>query len=209
LSVVLNNLVDPVRVVPEVYNFRAGMDLGYILHALARSQHPAMHDAAELMVNYASNSGLFAEYYEHEDGVITPFSGTLRPWESGINAAAMAQYLLAFQPDLPNNLIAFEPHLPPEWQGWETRKIDLYKQGSIQVAIKRVNSQAVSISLTRYDGNTPLDVRLKFGGFGSSIHLKNEYYIDLSDDNGIVETEFTLNEKDEISFLLQSGNNNN
>lgn len=209
LSVVLNNLVDPVRVVPEVYNFTAGMDLGYILHALARSQHPAMHDAAELMVNYASNSGLFAEYYEHEDGVITPFSGTLRPWESGINAAAMAQYLLGFQPDLPNNLIAFEPHLPPEWQGWETRKIDLYEQGSIQVAMKRESSQTVSISLIRNDGNTPLDVLLKFGGFGESILLKNENYTDLSEDNGVIETEFTLNEEEEISLLLQLGNNNN
>ncbi len=186
LNAVLNELVDPVRVVPEVYNFTAGMDPGYILHALTRSQHPAMHDAADLMVNYASDAGLFAEYYEHEDGIIIPFSGTLRPWESGINAAAMVQYLLGFQPDLPNNSIRLEPHLPPQWQGWETRKMHVYNEGTIQISMTRHDENSIEINIEREDGQTPLDIDLVLGGYGLPLRLEGQNYQTVSGRDDII-----------------------
>lgn len=209
LTAVLNELMDPVRVVPEVYNFTAGMDLGYILHALARSQHPAMHDAAELMVNYASSSGLFAEYYEHEDGVITPFSGTLRPWESGINAAAMAQYLLGFQPDLPNKKITLEPHLPPEWDGLETRKIQLYDEGTIQLSMLRNKDNSIEINIEREGGLTPLDVEIVIGGYGVPVQLQNNNFQSVSGREDIIKTTFPLNKKDQKSLVLQISEGDN
>lgn len=208
LSAVLNELVDPVRVVPEVYNFTAGMDLGYILHALVRSQHPAMHDAAELMVNYASNSGLFAEYYEHEDGMIIPFSGTLRPWESGINAAAMAQYLLGFQPDLPDHTITLEPHLPPNWDGWETREISLYNEGSFRISMFRQNDHSVEINVKRIDGHTPLNIDISLGGFGVPLRLEEQYYQEVGNRNDIIETNFVLDGDAEKSLILKIQNAN-
>jgi hypothetical protein len=202
LSAVLNELVDPVRVVPEVYNFTAGMDLGYILHALARSQHPAMHDAAELMVNYASNSGLFAEYYEHEGGIITPFSGTLRPWESGINAAAMAQYLLGFQPDLPKNTINLEPHLPPNWNGWETREISLYDEGSLKVSMSQKDDQSVEISIKRSEGSSPLNINLTLGGYNAPLQLQEEQFQEVDNREDIIKTNFVLDGEDEKSLIV-------
>lgn len=209
LSAVLEELVDPVRVVPEVYNFTAGMDLGYILHALARSQHPAMHDAAELMVNYASDSGLFAEYYEHENGIITPFSGTLRPWESGINAAAMAQYLLGFQPDLPNTTIKLEPHLPPKWDGWETRKIHLYNEGSIQISMIRNSENSIEINVEREDGRTPLNLELVLGGYDSPLQLQDQSFQTVSNRDDIIKSNFILNGEEKKSLYLQLSATNN
>lgn len=202
LSAVLNELVDPVRVVPEVYNFTAGMDLGYILHALASSQHPAMNDAAKLMVNYASNSGLFSEYYEHEHGIITPFSGTLRPWESGINAAAMVQYLLGYQPDLPNHTIILEPHLPPKWEGWKTRKIDLYDEGTIQISMLRKGENVVTIDIKRENGVTPINLELDLGGYGVPIELENESFQSVSGREDIIKTGFLLNGEDQKTLKM-------
>lgn len=166
LDVVLDSLVDPVRVVPEVYDFTAGMDPGYLLHALARSQHPAMHEAARLMERYASDAGLFAEYYAHADGVITPFSGTLRPWESGINAYALVQYLLGLRPDLPRRRVSLQPHLPPSWQGWTTRRIELPGEGALEMTLRRADDGTVTFDLTRHGGHAPLTVDVAFGGFG-------------------------------------------
>lgn len=203
LQTVLNELVDPVRVVPEVYDFTAGMDPGYLLHALSRSQHPAMHEAAELMVNYASESGLFAEYYEHENGKIIPFSGTLRPWESGINAAAMAQYLLGFQPDLPNNTLLLEPHLPPNWQGWKTRKINLYDEGMIQLSMHRQSRNLVRMILNRTGGCTPLNIKISIGGFGENVRLQTQKFQKVSDKKGFIKTEFIFDIEEKKSLAIQ------
>jgi len=169
LETVLDSLVDPVRVVPEVYDFTAGMDPGYLLYALSRSQHPSMHEAADLMVRYASDVGLFAEYYAYEDGIIRPFSGTLRPWESGINAFSVVQYLLGMRPDLPNGKIALQPHLPPDWSGWTTRNIRLYGEGMLRMTLKRMDDGRVTFDLVRSGGTNPITFILEFGGFDSPL----------------------------------------
>ncbi len=168
LETVLENLVNPLRIVPEVYDFTAGMNPGYLLYALSRSQNPLMHDAAQLMVNYATDAGLFSEYYAHEDGTIIPFSGSLRPWESGINAHAVIQYLLGLQPDMPNHKIYLQPHLPPGWSGWHTRKIELFNEGTVEVKLQR-DDHRIIFELTRLGGENPLTFDIEFGGFGEKL----------------------------------------
>lgn len=192
LETVLDSLVDPVRVVPEVYDFTAGMDPGYLLYALSRSQHPSMHDAADLMLRYASDVGLFAEYYEHEDGIITPFSGTLRPWESGINAYSLVQYFLGMWPNLPEGRIALQPHLPPDWKSWTTREIQLYREGTLKMTLKRTGDGRITFDIVRSGGQTPLDFEVEFGGFGEALQSSEKTLSMKKDRPDILEGSLTI-----------------
>jgi len=192
LETVLENLINPLRIVPEVYNFTAGMNPGYLLYALSRSQNPLMHDAAQLMVNYSTDSGLFSEYYAHEDGILIPFSGSLRPWESGINAHAVIQYLIGFQPDMPNQKIYLQPHLPPGWVGWHTRKIELHNEGTMELKLLRDNESRIIFELTRYGGENPLTFDIEFGGYEGNLVSEDGSLTPIIDRPDILETSLVL-----------------
>lgn len=168
LKAVSSNLVDPIRVVPEVLQFTAGMDPGYVLYALARHQHPSMHDAAKQLVNYGSAAGLFAEFYCHKDNTIIPLGGTLRPWESGVCGQALIQYLIGLQLDLEKRSLTIQPHLPPEWTGWHSRKINLQDEGSIQLELQKKGNR-IKFSLSRFGGTSEIETIVEFGGFGQSL----------------------------------------
>ena len=169
LNTVLRELINPIRIVPETFDFTAGMDPGYMLYVLARRQHPAMHQAAEMLLNYTSAGGLFSEYYRHTDGRIIPFGGTLRPWESGICAQALIQYLLGLRVQLPDKRIFLQPHLPPGWEGWRTQPIELPGEGRISLQLQHIENSEVLFTIERWGGFSPLRVSLEFGAFGPNI----------------------------------------
>jgi hypothetical protein len=165
LNAVLQHLVDPVRVVPEVQTFTAGMDPGYLLYALARAQDSRMHDAARLVLEYASAQGTYSEYYSHENGAIIPFSANLRPWESGVNATALIYYLIGMISDLPNRRVSLDPHLPPNWPGWFTRPILLPGEGKLYLRFERTSISEFKLSIRRQGGSKTLRFDVGLGGF--------------------------------------------
>ena len=165
LNAVLQYLINPVRVVPEDKAITAGMDAGYLLHALTRAQDSRMHDAARLVLKYASAQGLYSEYYSHENGVIIPKSANLRPWESGVNATALLYYLIGLESDLLNQRVSLNPHLPPDWPGWSAHPILLPGEGAIHLRFERADVNEVSLLITREGGSRTLIFEVGLGGF--------------------------------------------
>jgi hypothetical protein len=167
LAAVLKELCHPIEVVPQG-GICAGMDPGYLLYALARSQDPAMDQAARLLLGYASETGLFNEYYIYPGGRITPHpnGGKLRFWESAVNGWALIHYLLGLRLDLANRQIFIQPHLPPGWPGWISREIPLAGEGTLQLRLERSPDGPVSLSLIRRGGAHSLKVNAEFGASG-------------------------------------------
>ena len=162
---VLEKLIQPLRVVPE-WDMCTGMDPGYLLYSLSRSQHTYAHDAAQLMLSYASDAGLYAEYYRHPGGnAIDIQGGTLRPWESSINGYAMIHYLMGFRPDLPSGRISLQPHLPKGWPGWQSDWMPLGEEGSIRFRMERTGN-AISYEVERRGGMQPITCEIELGLLG-------------------------------------------
>lgn len=166
-NAVMKHLVNPIRIVPEVYGFTAGMDPGYVLYAMARFQDPAMHAAAEMVASHASDTGLFSEFYAYENQVILPNGEKLRPWESSVCGRALLHYLLGLDINLAEGIIRMQPHLPPEWDGWETRPIELRGEGNIRIALKR-ERDILEFTCVRQGGKNPLTLHVEFGAYGPS-----------------------------------------
>jgi hypothetical protein len=169
LNAVLQYLINPVRVVPEDQAITAGMDAGYLLHALTRAQDFRMHDAARLVLKYASAQGLYSEYYSHENGVIIPKSANLRPWESGVNATALLYYLIGLESDLLNQCVSLNPHLPPDWPGWSVRPILLPGEGMLHLRFERADADGVSLFIAREGGSMTLIFDVGLGGFEQTL----------------------------------------
>ncbi|MBL4888238.1 MAG: hypothetical protein JKZ03_07310 [Flavobacteriaceae bacterium] len=167
LKIALNQLTNPLRVIPKV-EWATGMDPGYLLYALSRSQHPLTHEAAQLLLSYASDRGLYSEYYEYSDTEIIPVGGTLRPWESAINAVALIQYLSGMRLDLPNNKINLQPHLPPGWDNWESKTIPLHEQGEFKMTLEK-DGDEVTFTIHRKGGKSTLLLNIEFGLFGDQL----------------------------------------
>ena len=164
-QVVLDKLTQPLRVVPE-WDMCTGMDPGYLLYSLSRSQHVNAHDAAQLMLNYASDAGLYAEYYRHPRGsTIEIQGGTLRPWESSINGYAMIHYLMGFRPNLPAGHIYLQPHLPEGWPGWQSAWMPLSNEGRIRFRMER-NGKLISYEVEREGGSQSIACQIELGLLG-------------------------------------------
>jgi len=162
LNAVLGCLINPIRVVPDRWE-AAGMEPGYLVQALSRSQHPGMHQAARLLTRYASDTDNVSEYYYHGT---EPTGGKLRPWESGVAGWALVQYLLGLQIDLPTSIIRLQPHLPTEWPGWISRSIPLAdNQGALGCRLEKSDNHEIRFTLTREGGKDPLRAEIEFGGF--------------------------------------------
>ncbi len=164
LNGVLKHLTNPIRIVPDKADC-SGMDAGYLLAACAVEQHPLQHEAAKLLTAYASEQGTFSEYYAHKDGIIHPYSGNLRPWESAVNGAAILRYLLGATPDVPARHLYLRPHLPPGWNSWATSWHGLGSLGEYRVTCQRQDRRIV-IVLQRHGGSDDLEVTVELGGFG-------------------------------------------
>ena len=173
LKAVLDSLVNPIRVVPTMDRC-AGMEPGYLLYAMARSQHPQVHEAAELVLKYASRNGTYCEYYDHhsketdEPFIIHDWRGTLRPWESGTCATALLQYLIGSRINAPEKKVFLQPHLPKNWPGWVFNKLTIPGEGTLRLELHRREKQ-IHFEVTRSGGKNPLNIEIEFGAFGSRL----------------------------------------
>jgi len=169
LNAVIEHLLDPIRVTTTT-SLTAGMEPGYLLYAMSRSQHPQTHQAADLLLRYASGIGAFNEFYFYHNEEIWPNDGVFRPWESSVAAAALIQYLLGLRADIPNAKIALQPHLPPGWNGWQTRRIPLATEGEIQMKLLRTDQDVFLFEILRTGGTAPLSIILELGLFGKYLN---------------------------------------
>lgn len=167
LNAVMDQLTNPIRVVPE-FAWCAGMDAGYLLYALSRSQHPLAHKASQLLLNYASDQGLYSEYYRYQGDTIVPTGGTLRPWESAVNGLSLVQYLSGLRIDMPNKKIFLQPHLPEGWTQWESREMPLYQEGILKIKLTRVDKK-VTCQVSRKGGKQTMQLDIEFGLFGKNL----------------------------------------
>jgi len=69
-----------------------GYDPGLLLLTLTKLAHPAAEIAFRRVVRMADDAGAWNEYYGEADQVRTA-NCRARPWESGVNAAAIVHYL--------------------------------------------------------------------------------------------------------------------
>lgn len=190
LNTVINKLTDPVRVVPEK-EWCAGMDMGYLLYAMSRCQHPLTDNAATLLLKYASDQGLYSEYYSYKHDTIVSDGGTLRPWESAVNGYVLIKYLTGLRLNMPEKKIYLQPHLPKGWSDWKSKNIPLYNEGEIQMELKKTSDE-ISFTIRRKGGVNPIDVDLEFGLFGKKLidigkHLKYR-----NSDQNLLFSEFTI-----------------
>jgi hypothetical protein len=134
-----------------------------------RCQRPQTHQAAALLLRYASAAGGFNEYYFHHENQIHPNDGSLRPWESATSGAALLDYLMGLRLDTPAARLELRPHLPPAWQGWQTRLIPLPDEGAIQMSLTRRDQETVAFEIKRPGGLRPRWVQVEFGLFGPQL----------------------------------------
>ena len=199
LDAVLKHLTNPLRIVPDKADC-AGMDAGYLLAACAAEQHPLQHEAAELLTAYASDQGTFSEYYAHKDGIIYPYSGNLRPWESAVNGAAILRYLLGATPDVPARRLHLRPHLPPGWRSWTSAWRGLGSLGEYRVTCQR-DADRVTIAVQRRGGRDELETTVELGGFGPLRSTASPWKI-LAGRNDVVHTTQTLSADASCEFLI-------
>ncbi len=187
LKAVLDNLVNPIRVVPDK-TAAAGMAPGYLLYALSRSQNPEMHIAARLLTHYASDTGNMSEFYH--DGT-DPMGGRLRPWESGVAGWALTQYILGFHPDMAAKRILLQPHLPPGWPGWTSRPIPLVGEGELEYRMDRV-ADSVIFTLTRKGGKNPIAATIEFGGMEEKLTAESRGLRAVGNQDTILQESFAI-----------------
>ena len=179
LNAVIKNLLEPIRVT-TTNKLAAGMEPGYLLYAMSRCQHPQTHQAAKLLQRYASGVGAFNEYYFYNRNEIWPNDGVFRPWESSVAATALIQYLFGMRADIPNAKITLQPHLPPDWKGWQTRRIPLPGHGEIQMKLMRTDQNGFLFEIVRTGSAAPLSVDLELGLFGERLESHSHGLLSVS-----------------------------
>jgi len=111
-------------------SIHTGMSYGYALSSLARLDHPQAEASFRAMLNHALGTGVFAEYMIDPGpnaltlgydvtGQIMDYTARYRPWEGGINLAALLDYLIGFEPHALERSASFALHLPSNWSGFE------------------------------------------------------------------------------------------
>ncbi|MGD9494672.1 MAG: hypothetical protein AB7Y46_00050 [Armatimonadota bacterium] len=151
------------------FGYYVGMTPGYVLSALCAIDHPAAERALEGLLAAAEPSGGFAEMNRPDDTPSRDIWGLhrVRPWEGGINASAVLQYLTGFEPDAPNRRVRFAPHLPGDSMAMTV--------SNLRVAEARLRlSVSFEVARTRYvvecvEADEPVELELLASAPGSEL----------------------------------------
>ena len=111
---------------PAEEGIYTGMLPGYTLAALADAGHRDAEAAFAHFGERTLSSGNYHEYQVLDDDspmVVTyaaagegeDITAGYRPWEGGINYAAIVDYLLGLRPDVSEDAIVLRPHFPGNW----------------------------------------------------------------------------------------------
>jgi hypothetical protein len=137
-------------------------------------------------------NGAFNEYYFYNREEIWPNDGVFRPWESSVAATALIQYLLGMRADIPNAKITLQPHLPPDWKGWQTRRIPLPGHGEIQMKLMRTDQNGFLFEIVRTGNTASLSVDLELGLFGERLESRSAGLSSVSGRPDLLRARFTM-----------------
>ena len=161
-----------------------GMLPGYTLAALTDVGHPDAAAAFDAIAWSASSSGNYQEYliYDDHSGLTvfynesgaepTDYTAKYRPWEGGINAAAMMQYLVGLRPRAAQGQLSLRPHLPEGWPRMAFRGLRM-GDGRFDLEVAREASGGVVIVLSS-QAEMDLDVSLRWDADGERQVVVND-----------------------------------
>jgi len=158
------------NLLPAGIGVYTGMLPGYTLSSLTAVGHSEARDAFDALGVSASTSGNFQEYYIYDDhsglsivydtsGFVQDYTAKYRPWEGGINAAAVMEYLTGFEPNAPEHSFEIRPHLPEPWPEMTIRNLRI-ADDRFDLALERVES-GVRVRLSSR-ASQPYDVTLRW-----------------------------------------------
>ncbi len=155
------------------------MTPGYLLSNLAALDHPAAADALEGLLAAAEPSGGFAEMNGPDDLPSDDAWGLhrVRPWEGGINASAVLQYLTGFEPDAPNRQVRFAPHLP---RGCANMKVTNLRVAEARLELEvSARDKGLLYTIKCEQAESPLTVELMASARGDDLRATEANYREL------------------------------
>lgn len=112
-----------------------GMMPAMLLSALCQLKDPAMLEVCDDLGKMASPFGLFCEYYQLQEKTMIGYSGGQRPWESACAASALIEMLAGMKMNPITRTLTLNIHVPPSWQGFATRWIELFDGSEIKLDV--------------------------------------------------------------------------
>lgn len=106
-----------------------------LLSALCQLKDPAMLEVCDDLGKMASPFGLFCEYYQLQEKTMIGYSGGQRPWESACAASALIEMLAGMKMNPITCTLILNIHVPPSWQGFATRWIELFDGSEIKLDV--------------------------------------------------------------------------
>lgn len=149
-----------------------GMLPGFTLAGYTAVGHPEAEDAFNGLREPADWSGNYGEYMIRDDNDVlqliynvygtnlVDYTARFRPWEGGINLAALMGYLVGVQPDMLEGTVQLRPHLPNGWPQMSVERIRL-GEAEMDVHLARTESGGHEIRMT-LRGSEPLEVHLRW-----------------------------------------------
>lgn len=146
--------------------FTTGMVPGYLLRAVADREEAA--DAAfNALDAMATPSGHFEEVHttadllplaasHSPDGLGADVSARFRPWETGVVAAALLDFLVGARPDAATGALTLAPHLPNDWPEMTVRRLRMGDE-RYDVEVKGY-VEGVEVTVTRDGGSAEWQV---------------------------------------------------
>lgn len=170
------------RGLPDADRVYTGMLPGYTLAALTEVGHPQAADALWIMGDALTSSGSSQEYNIQLDGhrsgltaiydptgAVGDYTAKFRPWEGGINVAAILGYLGGFEPDEPHKRFAVRPHLP---FGWPQLGLSGLRSGDARFDLQVTEAGAgVDVELVSY-ADEAYDVELRWDSPGGALQAR-------------------------------------
>ncbi|MCH1939238.1 hypothetical protein [Holdemania massiliensis] len=137
-----------------------GMMPAMLLSALCQLEDPAWLKVCDDLGKIASPFGLFCEYYRTQEGTMIGYSGGQRPWESACAASALIEMLIGMKVDPSSCTLTLNIHIPPSWQGFATRWIELFDGSEIKLEVTLHH-----LTLMRRNAENPLHLNGRWHAF--------------------------------------------
>jgi len=138
-----------------------GMLPGYLLSALTDTGHPDAEAAFNAMGATATTSGNYCEIHVDDracltlvydaSGMVGDYTSRFRPWEGGINLAALLDFLVGFAPDAAAGSVTLRPHLPNDWPSMAFRGL-------------RIGEDRLDVEVRRTETGHAVELRSRAGG---------------------------------------------
>jgi hypothetical protein len=196
-------------------DFFVGMNPGQLLYSLCKARLPWAGSAFDWTLKAASPSGDYSEIYDGHSHPWNPPAlgqgtrGRVRPWEGGLNADALLEYLTGFSPDAPHKRVVFAPHLPEGMDAFGARHLPV-GGARLSLDLKRTDRGHWESTLVHEEGEA-VQVTMDFWAAGrvlSGVQTQGEVAWNLSPTVAVgrqARCSFYLVPGQKISFEVSEG----